>query len=264
MSWIGVGVVGGLGLGAVGVGGGVLSAMTAKKPGKLSLPKPPDWYEDPYYKKTQDKLYGYGSELLEGKPNDYYKPIGEIGGSEFEAMLAMKNRDIESAVSEDAAKRGMGRSGATSNAIARAVGDSTTQLRWSDFLRAMAGRQTFLQTGNEMVSGVRAAGLQNQSMRNQFNLNAAGFLADNTLKEFGVSEQNRREEAAGKASFWGNLTNAGMTVASMASFLGKSPSNNTADTPTLDMGNAAGGYGIIKKRDPYAIYDINSFLSEGR
>lgn len=239
MSWIGVGVVGGLSLSAAGTGMSAISALNAKKKKGLSLPKPPDWYEDPYYKKTQDRLYDEGTKLLEGKPGEYYAPLGEVGGSMFEDVIAKSTRDITGAVNEDAAKRGMGRSGATSNAIARAVGDKTTELRWSDFLRAMQGRASFLELGNNMVSGVRSAGLTYQGQKNNFNLASTGYMADSAVKQYEADQIQSGQQAAAKGNFFGSLIEGGMSLAQMSAYLGKTPTTtNTASTPKLDIGKA--------------------------
>lgn len=233
--------VGGLGLSGASM---IMGAAGGKKGKGFSMPKPPDWYEDPYYKKTQDQLLGYGTGLLEGKPNDYYKPIGEVGGSMFEDVVSKTTRDITGAIGEDAARRGMGRSGATSNAIARAVGDKTTELRWSDFLRAMQGRAGFLGMGNDMVSGVRSAGLTYQGQKNSFNLNAAGLMANNAIAE----NNQKNMDSQAKGDFFGNLTEGGMSLAAMAAYLGqKKPGQDTAGTNTLGLGSAMPDMGIAGK-----------------
>jgi len=250
MSWIGVGV----GVSAIGVGmsGASMIAGGGKKGKGLSMPKPPDWYEDPYYKKTQDQLLDYGTDLLEGKPNDYYKPIGEVGGSMFEDVVAKTTRDITGAVGEDAARRGMGRSGATSNAIARAVGDKTTELRWSDFLRAMQGRSGFLQLGNEMVSGVRSAGLTYQGQKNQFNLASVGLAQTGALQEYNAQEAKDGQQAQAQGDFFGNLISSGMTLGAMGAYLKGGQTGNTAGSPNLNIGKADYVKPLIQPRDPYA------------
>lgn len=245
-----------IGLAGLGLSAGSMAMGLAGsgKKGGFSMPKPPDWYEDPYYKKTQDKLLGYGTDLLEGKPNDYYKPIGEVGGSMFEDVISKTTRDITGAVGEDAARRGMGRSGATSNAIARAVGDKTTELRWSDFLRAMQGRAGFMGMGNDMVSGVRSAGLTYQGQKNQFNLASSGLAANAAIAE--NNQANMDSQA--KGDFFGSLTEGGMSLAAMGAYLNQKPGTSIKtnfDQPP--MGSAAGGFkSLIQPRDPYANYKL--------
>ena len=108
----------------------------------LSLP---GYFQDPLVGKTQDQLYGFGSDLLAGRPGSYFGGIGESGGPELEALIAMNSRDINKSVLEQAAKTG-GRGGGF--AAGNAIADMTTKLRYSDFMRAMEGRKFFLNTGN--------------------------------------------------------------------------------------------------------------------
>jgi len=242
------GVTAAAAVGALGMSGAsMIMGATGKKGKGLSMPKPPAWEADPYYKPAQDKLMGYGSDLLAGEPNDYYKPIGEVGGSMFEDVIAKSRRDVTSAVGEDSARRGMGRSGATSNAIARAVTDKTTDLRWSDFLRAMEGRKGFMTMGNQMVSGVRGAGLTNQGQKNSFNLNAVGLESDAERARYGA----QTAESQAKGDFWGGMAESGMSLAGM--FLGKKkPAVAGAGGVATGMGSAGGG-------SPF----FNSIIGEG-
>lgn len=131
------------------------------------------FFEDPYVGKTQDKLFNFGSELLAGTPNEYFAPIGEVGGDIFEQVLAKVVRDTTGATESSAIKRGVGRGGSVSSAIGKNVADVSSSMRWSDFTRAMEGRKGFLNTGNNMISGVRSSALTNQSQKNTYELNRA-------------------------------------------------------------------------------------------
>src|SRR3972149_3394254 len=114
---------------------GSIGAAALSRGGKgkgIDLPPPPAWYEDPYYPKTQEDLYKFGSEGLQGTVPAYYAALGEYGGPEFEKYNALINKDITTAATEDAARRRV-RGGATSEIIAKAVGESSTKLRYADF-----------------------------------------------------------------------------------------------------------------------------------
>src|SRR3990167_6667068 len=91
----------------IGAGGAIgAAALSGGKKGKgIQLPPPPKWYEDPYYPKTQDDLYKFGSEGLMGTFPAYYAAMGEYGGPEFENYLGLVNRDITTAATNDAARR---------------------------------------------------------------------------------------------------------------------------------------------------------------
>lgn len=173
---------------------------------KLNLPS---YYQSEWYTKPQKRLYDYSSGLLEGNIPDYYKGIGETGGAELQGMMDLLGRDISKNVTEDMARRNVGSGGAGLSAIAKATADAGTQLRWQDFLRSMQGKQYLLGAGLETMSGVRGAGLQEQGMQNQFNLNKAGM-------EFNVNKYNdeqARADEASKGALWGDILGAGIGAA---------------------------------------------------
>jgi hypothetical protein len=150
--------------------------------GGISMKDLPSFWSDPIFGKTQDYMYDYGTDLLEGNPNDYYKPLGEVGGSMFEDYLSMVNRDTTKAVEESAIRRGTARGGSVDSVVAKTVADTSKQMRWSDFLRAMEGRTNFLKLGTNQVQTVGDNALSNQSQKNQFELEkakiAAGLFSD--------------------------------------------------------------------------------------
>jgi len=115
---------------------------------------PPSWYEDAYYKPTQDYLLPYGQDLMEGRPKEYFAPIGEVGGPMFEDLVGKYTRDITKRTEESAIKRGVGRGGAVGSAVAQNVADVSSKMRWQDFLRAMEGRKGFLDVGRG-IGGLR-------------------------------------------------------------------------------------------------------------
>ena len=147
----------------------------------------PGYFNDPYVAKTQKDLYGFGTDLLAGNPNSYFKPIGEFGGQELEDVIGMGTRDITQSAAEDAARRGSRGGG---SAVARAVADYTKGLRYADFQRALEGRKFFMNTGLETIGGVRNAGITSEANRNAFNL-------DSTRLEI-QQDQFEQEQAAKK------------------------------------------------------------------
>jgi hypothetical protein len=206
---------------------------------KINAPEAPAWYEDAFYKPTQDLLFGEGKNYLSGNINEYYKPIGEFGGKEFEDVLAMKNRDISVASTDDSVRRGMGRGGVAASSMAKAIGDSSKELRWADFLRAMEGRKGFLQLGNSMVSGVRDAGLTYQSQKNSFNAgiyNTQVGIATNQA-ELDQSQSNANSQAQG--DFFGSLISGGMSLFGMNKYLDAAKAATTPNVSSkIDAGSA--------------------------
>ena len=189
---------------AGGAAGLASSLLSKKKKGK-DLPPPPAWYEDPYYPKTQADLYGFGSEGLKGEFPDYYDPIGEYGGADFENYLGLVNRDITRAGTEDAARRNV-RGGATSSVISKAIADSSTKLRFADFTRAMAGREALLGASVNAETGVRASALANQEMKNNFNMSQWQTM-------FGQAANEKTASAQNSGSIWSSLLSAGGSIA---------------------------------------------------
>lgn len=180
MSWIGVGVVGGLAIGATSL------AMSAggKKGGGFDASQLPDFDADPMVKETQDYLYPLGKNLIEGNIPEWLAPVVTPGSKQFEDVLGMMTRDTQKAVEESAAKRGVGRGGAVSTAVARAVSDTSKELRYRDFLNAIEGSKFIFGKGISVVEGVRTGALQNQQMQNQFALGKYGL--DMQAQEIGM------------------------------------------------------------------------------
>lgn len=123
-------------------------------------------FNDPYFKGPQEKLYKFGTDVVEGDLPDYYKQLGEYGSEQFEDVLGLAKRDVREEATraglESAAKLGLrgGRGAATiSSNIARSLGDLETNMRFSDYQRALGARERILPLGLTALSGVRAASL---------------------------------------------------------------------------------------------------------
>lgn len=175
----------------------------------------PDFFQDEYYPKTQADLYGLSSGLLKGEVPDYYKPLGEIGGPELEDLLSMLTRDVTDATEESAIRRNAGRGGSVDSAIAKNVGDISTKVRWEDFARALTGREMLLKLGIGTEEGVRTAGLNNQSQKNAFNLDAYDRKIDERNTRYGISQGIADRESAMTGDILSSLISAGGTMAGM-------------------------------------------------
>lgn len=134
----------------------------------------PDWKEDPDYRKAQDYLSELGINILEGDIPDYYKGIGEAGGSEFDNYLNLITGDLTKSTLDTAAATGRG-GGAVQELINKNVGEFTTKSRYADFLRALEGKSWLFGQGRGITEGARGAGQTQQAQQNQFNLNRAGL-----------------------------------------------------------------------------------------
>ena len=151
----------------------------------------PDFYNDPLYQQSQGVLFPFGTNMLSGNLPDYYKPIGETGGTEFNNMLALMNRDTTTAVNENMTRRNISRGGLGANIIAKAVADNSTKLRWEDYSRALTGKQNLLNLGLNTVSNVGSNALNYMGQKNNFNMSAAGLQFD--ASKFNSQIQQQQE-----------------------------------------------------------------------
>ena len=191
----------------------------------------PSFYQDPYYSKVQNYMFPYASSILEGKPNDYYAPIGNWGGKELEDMIGLTTRDTQNAVDSSLVRSGLSRSGIASEVMAKQTADTSTGLRWADFNRAMSGRQFLLGAGMNAMSGIRSAGLENQSQNNQFNMNAYKMEQDQQQGEDNMWAQLLSSGIGAMGNMYGmnmmkDMYGSGMAPSSMKSDLGTSDWNN--------------------------------------
>jgi len=157
---------------ATTIGMGIYSEMN--KPGPV-VPKEIPFTEDPFVGQTQDRLYGLGTGILEGKTPESFSDIGKMGSPQFENMLSLMKKDVTTGVQEDIVRRGVSRGGVGAAATAKAVGEQSTKMRFADMLQAIEGQKFLLGTGVSALSGVRGAALTNQGMLNKLNVTQAGF-----------------------------------------------------------------------------------------
>jgi len=155
----------------------------------------PDWYADPKFTGSQDFLDTYSRDMLTKGPNDYYAPIGNYGTPEFMDFMRQSNASTLAGVDE-AISRGRGRGGRTGEVAAQALGDKNAKLAWMDYLRAMQGREMFLNTGLNVQDSVRSAGFANQGARNQFNVGKTSF--DFNKAVYGDTYDANRAKGIGK------------------------------------------------------------------
>ena len=202
----------------------------------------PSYWNDPYVNKTQDLLYGTGTDLLAGKPSDYFAPIGEIGGKTFEDMLGLGVRDITQSAAEDAARRGSRGGGSV---VPRAVADYTKQMRFADLQRALEGRKFFMNTGNEMISGVRSAGLTEESNKNSFNLDTTRMA----INQEQFAQQQAAQKKAARDAMYGKLLSSAIGIG-LAPFTGGAsmgliPGSMNFSNPFSTASSVSSDYGAV-------------------
>lgn len=167
----------------------------------------PGYFQDPFVGKTQNDLYDMGSKLMSGNIPSYFKPIGEIGGPELENVISMATRDTSKALTEHAARVG-NRGGI--NRLAPAIADTSTNLRYQDLLRALQGRAGFLNTGSEMLGGVRSAAITEGANRNSFDMEKAKLTEESSRYE----QQRADAKKAARNAMYTQILSAGIGGAS--------------------------------------------------
>lgn len=169
----------------------------------------PPFYEDAFYKPSQDYLFDFGKNTMEGKINDYYAPIGEFGGSQFQKFMDMVLRDTTKAVDEDAIRRGTPRGGTAGVATGKAVADASALYGYQDYARAMEGRGNLLKLGTGVTEGVRQAGLTNQEQHNNYNLNSTKLALAKEAQDYKIGSSSQQVQAEGQGSWLDSIFGQG-------------------------------------------------------
>jgi hypothetical protein len=201
-----------------------------------------EYKEDPNYKESQTLLKGLGSDLIAGNIPEYYKNIGQAGGTEFENMLSLIGKNTQKTAMESAAASGGLRGGNLAALTAGTVADNETNLRYQDFARALIGKQNLLNLGVSTTEGVRNAAFGNQSNMNDFSVNKTGALADLEL----FKADSKAKEVAGYASALTSLTNK--------MDLSKIGSSTTTKTPSSYSSSGLSLLGSINSNKNQWIY----------
>ncbi len=155
----------------------------------------PEFEEDKDYRETQDFLKTLGIDILSGDIPEYYSAIGESGSKEFEDYLGLLKGDVQSSVEASAAATGR-TGGVVASQTAEKVGKLSTEARFNDYMRALQGKQSLLNTGKSITEGVRGAGQHQQAQKNEFGLKRSSL---DLSKRLGLDEQDAAQgDALGK------------------------------------------------------------------
>ena len=188
----------------------------------------PEFFEDPLVGETQEKLSGFGTDILAGKLPDFFSTLGKTGTPQFEEMLGLINRDTAKAVNENLARRKISRSGVGLSTIAKATSDVGVKMRWQDFLRAQGEKAGLLGTGLSTLEGVRSSALNLTGQRNKFSFG----VADIQGKNIELKQQKQAQEDA----MWQQIMSSAVGAAAIFATGG-------AAAP-LVLGSASAGGGV--------------------
>lgn len=225
------------------LGGLGASLFGRKKKGEPTLPAPPEYFEDPNYRKSQDFLQTYGIDILNGKIPDYYKPIGERNSQEFQDMLRLSNSQIQRGAEETAALTGRGRGGSLPSVTAQQIGDNTVKLSFADYLNSIEGKKFLFNQGRGITEGVRQSGQQESFNRNKFNIDSYNFTRENALWDIARADQ----AAALEGKMIGKLAGPALSLAGGAiGFMAGGPMGAAAGAQIgQGVGNFIGGNGNL-------------------
>ena len=204
----------------------------------------PAFQADQYYKPSQDYLFDYGRNTLDGNINDYYKPIGESGGPEFQKFMANVVRDTSVSTDEDLVRRGVSRGGLGAALTAKNVSDVSAKYGYADYGRALAGRQGLLTLGTGITEGVRSAGLTNQEQMNSYALKKAELEQGIAVQDYNLSSGSNEIQSKANGSWLDSIFQQGAGAIndySKASNGGMSPDQvEAAVAGSGKIGSAAG------------------------
>jgi len=188
-------------------GFGVSKAMGENEESLMASLEIPDWKEDLDYRKSQDYLSELGINILEGDIPDYYKGIGETGGAEFENYLNLMKGDVEKSALETSAALGRG-GGAAIEMANSEVGRLSTEARYQDYVRSLAGKESLLNKGIGITEGVRGSGQNQQAQENTFALNRTKL----DFQKRSYLDDYNSESAALAGDNMGNLISMGVNA----------------------------------------------------
>jgi hypothetical protein len=172
----------------------------------------PNYYEDPNVSKSIESLMGVGGQLTSGNIPDYYKPIGEIGGSEYQDMVKAVMKNVGTQVEENLARRNISGGGISGRLTAEAMGDTLADLGYKDYSRALTGRLNLLNTGTNALSTAGSLALNKSGMLNEFNLGVGGLdLRDQQLAL--EREKFEYEQGQDDGFGWQDILSAGIGAA---------------------------------------------------
>jgi len=182
---------------AIAAGKGIYDLTKGQDDSRVEGVNFPEFFEDPIFADLQNFMQGLGKDILGGNIPEYYAPIGERGGKEFQDVLGMGIRDIQESAINTAAITGRGRGGSLPGTVSKAVGDFTKEMSFADFLRAMQGREFLFGQGRGITENTRNAAFNNQGARNNFNIAGANFDFNKAgyLDKFDIFQDEQQGEA---------------------------------------------------------------------
>lgn len=227
------------------VGSAIYTAANNSK--RKGYPDTPSYQTDPVYSGQQDFLKQYSQDIMKGNIPDYYKAIGEPMGSD------VKNNYIQEALSSiiggdqaRAAAQGTGRSGSLGSDTMASLGNTSAQLQFADYLRAMQGKEDLLGLGTSLGVDVRNSAFGNQEDMNNF----ANMEWNNQVK----AQEYKNKLTESNTSNWANVFTSvgnlgggyGGILNSLLSNLGGNKNQTTPTSTDSNQLSMLSNYGNIQ------------------
>lgn len=183
---------------AMAAAAGYLSYKSSKGSDKEKADQfTPDMEELDRYKKAQDVLFPFGTDLLSGKVPSAYSSLIENNSPEFQSMLSLVNRDTAKAVDENLTRRNISRSGLGAVATAKSMAGVGSKLRWDDFLRTTENMKYLLSLGTNVISDVKNSALTAQNLT--LGIDKVNYMKDLYNKQIEARQRNAWATALGSA-----------------------------------------------------------------
>lgn len=174
----------------------------------------PEFQEDIDFRETQDILKKFGTDLLSGDIPEFFSPIGETGGREFENYLSLLKGDVQESVESGFAATGRS-GGVVGDVVGERVGRLSTEARFNDYLRALEGKERLLDRGIGVTQGVRGAGQTQQAQANAFELDVKNMDLRQRGLEFesgNVIEDRANAIAAAEGDVFGKILSTALNA----------------------------------------------------
>jgi len=193
----------------------------------------PDFFTDPLFTGSQEKLYGEGMGILEGDIPELLQPSLQTGHPESLKMLNQITGDISKNVLESRARSGRVADPSTAEIIGKQTARASTEFNWKDLLRSLDAQQKAYQTGTGLVGDVGTKALDYSGTRSNYQLKQAQLEA---------------QAEASEGSPWGDILGLAGTAAGMffgQPALGAMAGKALGSAVSGSSGGGGGGYGNL-------------------
>lgn len=139
-----------------------------------SAPAAPTFQADSLVNQTDQSMFNFGSNVLQGILPTQYQSLLQTNSPQFQTMLNNSNAQIQGSSMSTAAMQGNARSGAAQAGATQAIASNTANLSYQDLLNTQINQKALLGTGLNAIQAANQGALGNQGQINQFSANIYG------------------------------------------------------------------------------------------